>query len=418
MSKQPLISLIIPTHNRRGPLLRCLDSIAKQNVALEQLEVIVVADSCRDDTETAVQTYAATAPFHVRLVSHTAGSAAATRNLGAEIAIAPTLIFLDDDMEATPGLIAAHLATLEHADVSIGYSRPILPVRPSRWQRDARRWWEDRFRTMATPGHRFSYEDVFSGNLALRAALFARLGGFDLAFAGRLEDYELGMRLIAQGARLHFSYAAESSHHDQSDLTTWLRRVRMDGIAHVMLVRSYPQLHGAIFGHTHLPVGLSTRLLRRLAWAWPQRGDQFLALLIQLLHISEALTLTLTRDRLLRLSREYNYWRGVAAEIGSRQRRAWLAQAILPDVGPDAIQIDLAHLPHEWEHILSVGAQKGLILSINGFVALRMPPVPGAEPLTLTHLRRALLNRAHQDILPAVAIQIFSQGEELCWPVS
>jgi len=57
---------------------------------------------------------------------------------------------------------------------------------------------------MARPGHRFSYHDFFSGNVSLPAAIFRRVGGFDEVIKVRLEDYELGIRLLKAGARFIF----------------------------------------------------------------------------------------------------------------------------------------------------------------------------------------------------------------------
>lgn len=420
MTTQPLVSVVVPTHNRRAAVLRCLKSLAEQTVSRDLFEVVVVADSCRDDTESAVEAYAAQAPFGLRLVSHAARSAAATRNLGAATAIGSILLFLDDDMVASARLLEAHLAALQDADVSVGYSRPALPTRPTRWQRDARRWWEDRFHAMAATGHRFSYEDLFSGNLALRAELFNSLGGFDVSFAGRLEDYELGVRLIKSGAKFCFSYSAAAAHFDQSDLDTWVRRVRLDGGAHVLLARHYPELRGALFGYVQIYAGPEVVLLRALAFAAPQRGDTLLRLALLLIRLCEGMGMQRSRGRLLRLTREYNYWRGVAAEVGAPQVRAWLDAASLPVVAGNAPSIDLAALPPEPELAtrLALGAERGVRLLVGGAEAARLAPQPGAEPLRVEHLRRALQTNAHSAVLPAVALQMIISGEMTCWPAS
>jgi GT2 family glycosyltransferase len=95
---------------------------------------------------------------------------------------------------------------------------------------------------MARPGHRFSYRDFFSGNVSLPAALFRRVGGFDEAIKVRLEDYELGIRLLKAGARFIFSPEATGDHHENSDLELWLERVRKEGIATVQITRAHPEL--------------------------------------------------------------------------------------------------------------------------------------------------------------------------------
>jgi hypothetical protein len=47
---------------------------------------------------------------------------------------------------------------------------------------EVRAWWEDKFYQMSRSDHRFTYQDLLSGNLSLDAELFARLDGFDSAF--------------------------------------------------------------------------------------------------------------------------------------------------------------------------------------------------------------------------------------------
>ena len=44
------VSVIIPTHNRSASLRRTLDALRRQTYSLEQVEVVVVADGCIDDT--------------------------------------------------------------------------------------------------------------------------------------------------------------------------------------------------------------------------------------------------------------------------------------------------------------------------------------------------------------------------------
>ena len=46
----PLVSIIIPTHNRRDSVLRALTAVAQQTYPQDQIEAIVVADGCVDDT--------------------------------------------------------------------------------------------------------------------------------------------------------------------------------------------------------------------------------------------------------------------------------------------------------------------------------------------------------------------------------
>lgn len=50
----PFISVAVPTHNRRASLLRCLDSILRQNHPPSRMELIIVDDGSIDGTEEVV----------------------------------------------------------------------------------------------------------------------------------------------------------------------------------------------------------------------------------------------------------------------------------------------------------------------------------------------------------------------------
>jgi len=200
MNDSPILSIIVPTHNRSALLAKSLAALDSQSWPSDQIEVVVVADACYDETPELVRAYAQRSRFPLRLLAHHARSAAATRNLGAANAQGQVLLFLDDDVVAQPGLIQAHMEAQQPNSVVLGYSKPMVPALPSWWQYDARRWWEDTYREIARQGHRFQYRDFFSGNVSMSADLFRKVSGFDAEMSGRLEDYELGLRLLKAGA--------------------------------------------------------------------------------------------------------------------------------------------------------------------------------------------------------------------------
>src|SRR5687767_15044389 len=98
MGQSPLVSIVIPTHNRYAQLLKTLDALASQSWSLADMDVVIVADACEDDTVERALAYAALAPYRLRVFAHSARSAAKTRNYGAAQAMGTTLLFLDDDV--------------------------------------------------------------------------------------------------------------------------------------------------------------------------------------------------------------------------------------------------------------------------------------------------------------------------------
>ena len=110
MNKEnPTVSIIIPSHNRSSSLRRALDALHSQTYPIDLMEVIVVADSCIDDTLAMLQDYKA--PFKLHAIEVNCRSASIARNTGAASATGQLLLFLDDDIEAMPPLVESHIGT-------------------------------------------------------------------------------------------------------------------------------------------------------------------------------------------------------------------------------------------------------------------------------------------------------------------
>ena len=379
---------------------------------MRAVEVIVVADACVDDTEEQVQSLIGRTPYTLRVISHTARSAALTRQVGAQAAQAPTLLFLDDDIAATSGLVRGHLEAPAPHRVGWGYSRPAPLRQASRWQRDAYRWWEDTFTTFSRPGHRFSYRDFFSGNVSMPADVFWAVGGFDSTFTGRLEDYELGYRLLKAGAAFVFAPAAVGDHYDQTDLVQWQRRIRQEGVADVQIARRHPELSNYIFARLYHPSPLG-RLIRWLAFAAPQYGERLEPIILAAIDVCERFKLRYRWHQLVRTLRDYNYFCGVAAMLGSRDAyKRWIGEAPQRQrLAVDAPAIDLAALPvgPAYEELFTIATQKGAVIELAGVPLLALPPQPGAEPLRIEHVRETVRTIAHQRYCPALALGMARQ---------
>ena len=181
----PLVSVIIPTHNRRE-LVR--DAVAS---ALDQrdvaVDVIVIDDGSHDGTAVALQQFTA----RIRYRWQRQRGVAAARNAGARMAEADWLAFLDSDDLWRPDKLARQLAY--HA------ARPAL-----RASQTGEVWIRNGVRVNPCRHHRKPDGDIFVPSVArcvvspsavlLQRALFESLGGFDESLPV-CEDYELWLRL-------------------------------------------------------------------------------------------------------------------------------------------------------------------------------------------------------------------------------
>lgn len=313
----PFVSVVIPTHDRLPILRQCLCALAVQRYPGDRMEVIVVADGCSDGTVEALS--AMPQPVHVSVVSQPSMGAAAARNRGARAAHGEILLFLDDDVIASEGLIAAHAAS-HSRDADRVVVGPYLLDPPSGTdylQQVLSGFWRRLFETMAMPGHVPRYEDIVAGNLSMHASTFHRMGGFSEAFPScGVEDYELGVRLLEDGVRSVFAPDAYARHLETTDLPRSLARNRRGGAASVTLVRLHPFLLPAT--RLEKPTGWALRLAFRM----PRTGKVIAALAFRLLGWAQRMRLRKIWMWIYGRLRSYWFWHGVRDELPTEHELA------------------------------------------------------------------------------------------------
>jgi glycosyltransferase involved in cell wall biosynthesis len=406
-AEAPTISVIIPTHNRCASLRRTLDALCTQTYPPQLVHVLVAADGCVDGTVEMLRRYRA--PFGMRIIEQQGQGPAAARNHGAAHATGRLLLFLDDDIQAVPSLIEAHVSAHQRGpgQVVIGYLPPVLASQAGFFRIQLRLWWEAMFDAMRQPGHRCSYRDLLSGNFSLAAELFARIGGFDPTLRCH-EDYELGMRLIKAGASFTFAADALGYHYEMTDLDRSLRRKYQEGQADVLLGSRHPELRRMLplarFRGPHSPL---SRLLYALAFAWPGGGDLLAARLRRLLDPLERARLRSRWRRLLDDLLGYWYWRGVGVELGSRRALAGFIEGGQSpvDEGGDEIEIDLRQGLEAAERQLDEARPSGVHIRYGRQSVGRIPPQPGVEGLRGVHLRPVLATDLAMPLLKALALE-------------
>lgn len=183
----PLVSVIIPTHNRRDLVCEAVHSVLVQrDVAAE---VIVVDDGSTDGTQAALAAFGA----RIRSVHQPARGVSAARNHGARLARGAWLAFLDSDDRWLPAKLARQLEYHAH--------HPLL-----RASQTGEIWIRNGVRINPCRHHRKPDGDIFAPSVArcvvspsavlLRRDLFESLGGFDEGLPV-CEDYDLWLRLGA-----------------------------------------------------------------------------------------------------------------------------------------------------------------------------------------------------------------------------
>jgi len=204
---QPLVSVVIPTYNRRETVTRAVDSALDQT--LTDREVIVVDDASTDGTVEALDRYADDP--RVRVLAHeTNRGGSAARNTGIEAARGQYVAFLDSDDVFHPEKLARQVDCLASRGASwVAAYCDFERVRTgptARLRALVSACLPDRETVGVEGGEELVAEslllDGFStggaSTLLVRRETLAEMSGFDASF-DRQQDWEFRNRLVRHG---------------------------------------------------------------------------------------------------------------------------------------------------------------------------------------------------------------------------
>jgi glycosyltransferase involved in cell wall biosynthesis len=239
----PLLSIVVPTYNRRRTLSRTLPALLGQRDPGAEYEVIVVVDGSTDGTLEMLNQ--GEWGSRLRIVRQPNRGQASARNRGAAEARGEILLFLDDDMIAAADLVSIHRE--QHGSsrerVVLGQMGLADGVRRSFLKQGVADWGREFAGRVSEPGYRFRFDDWHSGHASISRSLFLAVGGFDESFVtyGN-EDYDLGLRLIQRGAEMRFAPEAVAQQIYDKSFSAWLRDVSCVGRADVFLAGKHPAI--------------------------------------------------------------------------------------------------------------------------------------------------------------------------------
>jgi len=198
----PLVTVIVPTHNRPDMLSRLLQSLCHLRFPNDKLQLCVVggdSDPGRDVVCEFVGSAGFLVSYHV--VPNTAlRSASFKRNSGAFAALGSILAFTDDDCVVHPDWIAEALPLFDVSTVGGVEGRVEIerPDKPTLTYRSSQR--------LSLPG---GYQTC---NMLYRKSVFEECGGFDLSFPYYLEDTDLAYTVMERGYSISFAATAVVRH--------------------------------------------------------------------------------------------------------------------------------------------------------------------------------------------------------------
>jgi GT2 family glycosyltransferase len=225
--------VVIPSRDRADVLERSLAALERERPD----EVVVVDYGSLDDTPELLA-----ANGWVRSVRLTGEGRSAAKNAGVEAATGDVVLFMDDDVIATPGLIARHAAFhAEHPEQHeallghVTWAPELEITRHMRW--------------LERGGPLFAYDEIadrdnvpfrmlYTANVSLKRSF---LEPFDTELP-IYEDTELAYRLSKRGLRLRYDADALGHHFRVETPERTERRMEEVGRAAKLLHAKWPEL--------------------------------------------------------------------------------------------------------------------------------------------------------------------------------
>jgi GT2 family glycosyltransferase/glycosyltransferase involved in cell wall biosynthesis len=244
------LSVIIPTYNRSQTLARCLEALGKQNMSMNDVEVIVVDDGSTDDTQAFLNKQSG--PLRLKHFYQKNQGVGAARKLAVDEARGEYLLLINDDTIATPDLLEEHLK-YQHKYQENG----LAVLGTFEYERAARRRALTHFlsvdpfmfpQMVMNPDCCYGSTHFVTCNLSVRRDLVLAAGNFDPSFRVG-EDSDLGIRMSKAGTQILFNPNAHAFHdHLTMSADDIIRRAKAYGPVYLKLLRKHPSLRVAYMG--------------------------------------------------------------------------------------------------------------------------------------------------------------------------
>jgi GT2 family glycosyltransferase len=265
--------VVIPVRDQAPRLRLTLAALERQEgLSPDEYEVVVVDDGSRDGLDAVLAEVTARAPYRLSVLACASGGCRGVpRNVGARVARADVLLFLDADACPSRHLIAGHLRVqatagdllalgdyyviakserlldpergIPFARFSSSPSKEVawrLPIERLRAQGDAalerdaekggypgmKEWQLQLEEMLSTGGAGFAWAGSVPHNLSVRRTTFTRLGGFNPSLR-HAEGWDLGIRAQAHGCTIGWAPGARTYHlHHWRPMLTYAQGVR------------------------------------------------------------------------------------------------------------------------------------------------------------------------------------------------
>ncbi|MBU0573218.1 MAG: glycosyltransferase [Candidatus Margulisbacteria bacterium] len=240
--KNELISVVIPTYNRKEVLRETLNRIFCQDFE-GAYEIILVDDCSTDGTEELIS--AMHLPAGMKYFKNTSNlGRARTRNLGIGNASGDIIVMIDDDIWVEKDFLRKHcrMHVINEDVVVVGSVLPSYDLQGTFFNKFLSRRYEAILERMRSCSADLPYYFFRTGNVSLKKAVLEKAGPFDENFClyGG-EDTELGYSLKKSGYKLLHEEIVGWHNYD-ADLNYITSKAYQKGRSSYYLVQKHPEL--------------------------------------------------------------------------------------------------------------------------------------------------------------------------------
>lgn len=230
-----MISIIIPTYNRKDELENLLPSLRSQECPIP-FEIMVVDDGSTDGTRELLERLSKEWKGKLRFIGQMHGGTGVARNLGIRHAHGDILVFVDSDCIAPRGWLNKLTSVFVNLQIGAAGGPELAPPDDCLLQRCQSYVMTAFFTTGGLRGRRGKILGVYyprGFNLAVRKHVVKSVGGFPNRIYG--DDILLGFKVRQMGYTLEYVPDAAMYHHRRATLSQYYKQLYRMGKARAEL---------------------------------------------------------------------------------------------------------------------------------------------------------------------------------------
>lgn len=236
-----MVSIIIPTWNRKKDLINCLNSVMEQDY--RPIEIIVVDNNSSDGTAVSIKEKFPT----VKLIINKRNlGASMAKNQGVLLAKGEYIWFLDSDTEILKKTCLSMMLSLLQKEPAIGAIGGEIYAGDNGTTQMRKKILTDGGRTLTIPirfdkARLYDCDFLATSNCLMPKKLIFELGGFDPKYFFLGEDADIGYKIGKRGLRNIIDYRTAVL-HKVSERKGCLYRMHRNSIRFILLNLSLPKI--------------------------------------------------------------------------------------------------------------------------------------------------------------------------------